>query len=198
MKPADDGPRAVDFSLVLGGPLFQLFRRTHLTGDALQLLRRRIVVLTLLAWAPLLLLTIVEGRFWSGSVTLPFLHDVELHVRLLLALPLLVVAELVVNQRMRPMVAQFVTRGLVPDAERARFDDAVASAMRWRNSVAAEVLIIAFVYVVGVGFAWRTQLARDVASWYGVGADGTLQPSLAGWWLGLVSLPVGAIATTNN
>jgi hypothetical protein len=78
------------------------------------------------------------------------------------------------------------------------FLSAIASATRLRNSIAAEVLFIAFVYVVGVGFAWRTQLARDVASWYGVGADGTLQPSLAGWWLGLVSLPVGAIATTNN
>ena len=190
MKPADDGPRAVDFSLVLGGPLFQLFRRTHLTGDALQLLRRRIVVLTLLAWAPLLLLTIVEGRFWGGSVTLPFLHDVELHVRLLLALPLLVVAELVVNQRTRPMVTQFVTRGLVPAAERARFDNAVVSAMRLRNSVVAEVLIIAFVYVVGVGLVWRTQVAIDVTRWYGLGAGGAFHPSLAGWWLGLVSLPL--------
>ena len=180
----------VDFSLVLGGPLFQLFRRTHLTGDALQLMRRRVGVLTLLAWAPLLLLTIVEGRFWGGSVTLPFLHDVELHVRLLLALPLLVVAELVVNQRMRPMVAQFVTRGLVPAAERARFDDAVVSAMRLRNSVVAEVLIIAFVYVVGVGLVWRTQVAIDVTRWYGLGAGGAFHPSLAGWWLGLVSLPL--------
>jgi len=190
VKPADDAPPTADFSLVLGGPLYQLFRRTHLTGDALQLLRRRIVVLTLLAWAPLLLLTIVEGRFWGGSVTLPFLHDVELHVRLLLSLPLLVVAELVVNRRLRPMVAQFVTRRLVPDAGRARFDGAVASAMRWRNSVAAEVLIIALVYVVGVGLVWRTQVAIDVTRWYGLGAGGAFHPSLAGWWLGLVSLPL--------
>ena len=35
-----------DFSLVLGGPLYQLLRRTRLAGDALELLRRRIVVLS--------------------------------------------------------------------------------------------------------------------------------------------------------
>jgi hypothetical protein len=29
-----------DFSLVLGGPIFQLARRAHLSGDALELLRR--------------------------------------------------------------------------------------------------------------------------------------------------------------
>jgi hypothetical protein len=179
-----------DFSLVLGGPLYQLFRRTRLAGDTLQLLRRRIVVLALLAWVPLLLLSVAEGHAWGGSVKLPFLHDVEMHVRLLLALPLLVLAELVVHQRMRPVVRQFVDRGLIPDAARAQFDAAIASAMRLRNSITAEVLLIAFVYVVGVGFIWRTHVALNVASWYGVAVDGKLQPSLAGWWMGCVSLPL--------
>jgi hypothetical protein len=179
-----------DFSLVLGGPLYQLWRRSRLTGDALELLRRRIVVLVLLAWAPLLLLSIAEGHAWGGSVQMPFVHDIELHVRLLLALPILIVAELIVHQRMRPLVRQFLERGLIPDAARAQFDAAIASAMRLRNSVTAEVLLIAFVYVVGVGFVWRTQFAIDVASWYGVSVDGKWQPSLAGWWMGCVSLPL--------
>lgn len=179
-----------DFSLVLGGPLYQLWRGAHLAGDALELLKRRVGVLTALVWAPLLLLSIAEGHFRGGSVTLPFLHDVELHVRLLVALPLLVVAELVVNLRMRPVVAQFLDRGLVPESARAQFASAITSAMRWRDSIAAETLLVAMVYIVGVGFVWRTQLALDVASWYGVGVNGTLRPSLAGWWLGLVSLPL--------
>jgi hypothetical protein len=134
-----------DFSLVLGGPLYQLLRRTHLTGDTLQLLRRRMIVLTLLAWAPLLALSVAEGHAWGGSVAVPFLYDVEMHIRLLLALPLLVVAETVVHQRMRPVVRQFLDRGLIPDAARATFDGAIASAMRLRNSIAAEVLLIALV-----------------------------------------------------
>ena len=179
-----------DFSLVLGGPLYQLWRRSHLTGDALEMLRRRIIVLALLAWAPLLLLSIAEGHAWGGSVQMSFVHDIEMHVRLLLALPMLIVAELIVHQRMRPVVRQFLERGLIPDAARAQFDAAIASAMRLRNSVTAEVLLIAFVYVVGVGFVWRTQLALDVASWYGVSVDGKWQPSLAGWWMGCVSLPL--------
>ena len=35
-----------DFSLVLGGPLFQILRRVHLTDDALALLRQRIIVIS--------------------------------------------------------------------------------------------------------------------------------------------------------
>src|SRR4051812_4505224 len=163
--PTADEPhlkKPPDFSVVLGGPLFQLWRRTHLTGDELQLLGRRVVVLALLAWVPLLLLSIGEGHAWDGGVKLPFLHDVELHARLLLALPLLIVAELFVHRRLRPMVRQFVDRRLISDAERPKFDAALASALRLRNSLNGELLLIIFVYVVGVGFLWRTQVVLNV------------------------------------
>jgi hypothetical protein len=182
-----------DFSLVLGGPLYQLWRRSRLAGGAMQLLSRRVLVFAALGWLPLLILSLAEGRAWragSAAGSMPFLYDIELHARLLLALPLLILAELVVHQRMKPVVSQFVERGLISEPIRPRFDAAIASAMRLRNSILAEVLLIAFVFVIGVGFVWRTQMAHDIASWYGVGVDGVLQPTLAGWWLGLVSLPV--------
>jgi hypothetical protein len=179
-----------DFSLVLGGPLYQFWRRTHLSGDTLELMCRRVVTLALLAWAPLLVLSIAEGHAWGGSVKLPFLYDVEAHVRLLLALPLLILAEPVVHRRMHPVARRFVEDGLIPDGSRAQYDAAVSAALRLRNSVTAEVLLIVVVYGVGVLFVWRTQVALDVASWYGVAVDGKLQPSLAGWWLGCVSLPL--------
>ena len=73
-------------------------------------------------------MSVAEGHAWGGSVTLPFLHDIEAARRLLLALPLLILAELVVHQRMRPVVRQFLERGLIPDAARAQFDAAIASA----------------------------------------------------------------------
>ena len=179
-----------DFSLVLGGPLYQLWRGTRLADDALHLVHRRVLVAVLLTWVPLVLLSIVEGHAWGTTVTLPLLQDVELHVRFLLALPLLILAELTVHQRMRPVVGQFLDRGLIPDVARPQFDAAIASTVRLRNSVATEVLLIAFVYIVGVGLIWRTQVALDVTSWYGVPMEGSLRPSLAGWWLGVVSLPL--------
>ena len=179
-----------DFSLILGGPLFQLWKRTPLAEDTLRMQHRRLLAVTLLSWVPLLLLSVAEGHAWGGSVPLPFVQDVENHVRLLLALPLLIVAERVVYQSMRPLVQQFVKGGLVPEAERAKFEAALASSLRLRNSILAEVLLIAFVFTVGVGFTWRVHAALNVTSWYGVAADGRWQPSLAGWWLGLVSLPL--------
>ena len=49
----------------------------------------------------------------------------------------LVFAERIVHGEIRPVVAAFVKRGLVPDESRAQFDAAIISAMRLRNSVLA-------------------------------------------------------------
>jgi hypothetical protein len=181
---------ADDFSLVLGGPLFQLFRRARLAGHALELMRRRIIATAAFAWVPLLILSAVEGRAWGAAVTLPFILDIDAHARFLVSLPLLISAELMVHNRMRNVVRQFLARQLIPDHARQRFAMAVDSAKRWRNSVAAELLFIVIVYAVGVMFVWRKYSALDLSSWYGLTSEGSLRLSLAGWWLRLVSVPL--------
>ena len=127
-----------DFSLVLGGPLFQLLRRARLSGSGLELLRRRIVAIVLVTWVPLLVLSMAEGLAWGNAVRVPFLFDVDVHVRFLVALPVLIAAELSVHQRTRIVVEQFVSQGLVPDAIRKDFDAALANALRLRNSITAD------------------------------------------------------------
>jgi len=178
-----------EFSLVLGGPLFQLFRRAHLTDDALMMVRQRVIVIALLAWLPLLLLSALQEQLWGGT-NVPFLFDIEVHVRFLVALPLLIVAELVVHRRMRPLLLQFLERNMIPGNAMARFEAAVASAFRLRNSVLAEVLLIAFVYGVGVLVVWRQYVALDTATWYASPSATGSQLSLAGMWYGYVSVPI--------
>ena len=179
-----------DFSLVLGGPLFQLLRRAHLSDDALQMARQRIIVISLLAWLPLLVLSVLEGRALGNSVEVPFLLDVEVHIRYLVVLPLLVGAELVVHRRMRSVVEVFLERRLIPDSAMPRFDAAIASAFRWRNSVLAELLLIVLVYGVGILIVWRHYMALDASTWYATpSGDGTTL-SFAGIWYGCVSLPL--------
>ena len=186
LTPATD---PYDFSVVLGGPLFQLVRRAHLSGDALELVRRRIAAIVLVAWLPLLILSLLSGHALGNAVAVPFFRDIEVHVRFLLTLPLLIVAELVVHQRMRPVVRQFIERGLIAETSRARFDAAVASAKRLRNSVPAELVLIALVYVVGF-VLWPYYGALRVSTWHAVPAPGGREFFAAGWWFACVSLPL--------
>jgi hypothetical protein len=183
-------PVPQDFSLVLGGPLFQLLLRAHLSDDALTLVRQRIIVIALLAWLPLLVLSTLEGQVLGGSVAVPFLLDVEVHARFLVAMPLLIAAELVVHRRMRPLLQQFLERHLIPESAMTRFNAAITSAFRLRNSVLAEVLLIAFVYAVGILIVWRYYLALDAATWYATPSVEGTKLSLAGMWFGYVSLPM--------
>jgi len=179
-----------DFSLVLGGPLFQLFRRAHLSGGHLELVRRRMIFISLFAWLPLLVLSALNGQVLRGTASIQFLLDLEVHVRFLVALPLLIVAELVVHQRMRFVVKQFLERNLIPENKKARFEAALASVFRLRNSVLAEVVLIAFVYGVGILVIWRLYAVLDTTSWYTVPAVTGSNLSLAGIWYEYVSMPI--------
>ena len=183
--PRDPG----DFSLVLGGPIFQLLRRSHLTNDALELAHHRIIVISLFSWLPLVVLSALEGKM-LGGIAVPFLLDAEVHVRFLVVIPLLISAELVVHRRMRFVVKQFLERHLIPESAMARFDAAIASVFRLRNSVLAEVLLFAFVYVFGILIVWRHYIALDTATWYATPSVDGSKLSLAGMWFGYVSLPI--------
>ena len=179
-----------DFSLVLGGPLFQLLLQAHLSDDALMLVRQRILFISLFAWLPLLGLAGLEGHLSEGATTVPFLLDLEVHVRFLVAIPLLIAAELVVHQRLRPVVRQFLERRLIPESKIPQFRAAIDSSIRLRNSVVAELLLIAFVYGVGVLIIWRHYVALDVMTWYASPSRDGTKLSLAGMWYGYVSLPI--------
>lgn len=178
-----------DFSLVLGGPLYQMLRRAHLTDDVLMLQRRRILVISLVAWLPLLVLAALGGHL-LGGVAVPFLMDVDVHVKFLLAVPLLIVAELVVHQRMRAVTRTFFERNLVAETAMQRLDTAVASAYRLRNSVTAETLLLVFVYVIGVTVIWRQYSVLHAATWYATPVGDGSSLTLAGMWYGYVSLPI--------
>jgi hypothetical protein len=179
-----------DFSLILGGPLYQLFCRAHLCGRGLEQLHRRVVILCVLAWFPLFLFSVLEGNAWGTSVRVPFLMDIEVYARFLVGMPLLVLAELVIHERMRPVVSQFFERELVPDSAREKFQAAIDSAMGLRNSVRAEICLIAIVYILGIFLMWRGDGVLETGSWHGSFFHGAAHPTLAGLWFRCVSLPL--------
>ncbi len=183
-------PVASDFSIVLGGPLFQLLRKAHLSDDALLLARRRMIVIALICWVPLFVLAAIGGQLIGGHASVPFLLDVEVHLRFLVAVPLLIGAEMVVHQRMRGVIQLFTERRLIPESALARFQGAISAAMRLRNSMLAEVLLLAAVYLLGILVVWRQFTSLDAETWYVISSGEGVRHSLAGMWFGYVSLPI--------
>jgi hypothetical protein len=177
-----------DFSLVLGGPLYQMLLRAGLIRPSMELLRRRIAAAMLITWLPLVVLTVIGGGFVSG-VSVPFVYDLDVHARFLLALPMLIGSEVIVHRRMRAVVEQFRERDLVVPEQQGSFDAIVAGAMRLRNSALIEALMAALAFTVAY-WLWRTQASLRVASWYGTFSDDVISFTWAGYWYVFVSVPI--------
>jgi len=194
-KIESPGPRAPgpaflespDFSLVLGGPIFQLLRKARLEGEHLELLVRRMLVISLAAWLPLLILATL-GSSATGIGRISFFRDVEVHVRFLIALPVLIAAELIVHLRTRPVVRRFVERNIVPPEELPRFRAAIDSAVKLRNSIPLEQGLLVLVYTFGL-WIWNSRVGPNTATWYAASATRWhLTP--AGFWYVFISIPI--------
>ena len=149
----------------------------------MELLQRRVLVIPMIAWLPLMLLTSL-----SGTGLFSFLHDVEVHVRLLIALPILIAAETIVHSRMRPAERIFVNRRIVLPDDLPRFDRAVASAIRLRNSYVVELMLVILVYTFGL-WLWRSRVPIATPTWYAMpGGRWHLTP--AGYWYVFLSIPI--------
>jgi hypothetical protein len=156
--------KVTDFSLVMGGPIFQLFRKAHLTGNNLELLHRRVLTIISIAWLPMLVLDLVASRHGiPGRLT--FLHDVEVQTRFLVALPVLIFAELIAHSRLRLVVQRFVEREIVRGEDLPRYEAAIESAVRLRNSIPLELALFISVYTLGL-WLWNSRFGIESVTWY--------------------------------
>jgi hypothetical protein len=98
--PSQEPP---EFSLVMGGPLYRMLGRAQPAGLTPELLRREVVLSVLVCWVPLAVLSVAQAHFLGGA-KLSFLRDIESHVRFLVSLPALILAEILVHERIWPVV----------------------------------------------------------------------------------------------
>jgi hypothetical protein len=177
-----------DFSLVVGGPLYGAYLRTHLAEAPIGLVHRRLLVYVLITWAPLCVLSAFDSR--GVDVAVSFLGDIDAHTRLLVALPLLIAAEPFVHQRLTGAVRQFIDRGLVAPGDVRRYVAAVVSSVKLRDSPTLEIVVL-LIAVVGGHWLWESRISLHVGTWYSDRSiDGTPRLSLAGRWYTFVSLPL--------
>jgi hypothetical protein len=178
-----------DFSLVLGGPLYQFYLRSRLLRPSMELVHRRILASILITWLPLALLTALTGHLIGGG-GVPFLTDVSAMGQFLISLPLLIGAEPMVHRRALIAAEEFLDRGMIAPADLPRFEAAITQARRLRNSVLAEVLLLVIAFTGGY-WLWQSLGEMYVATWYAIPVEGTMQFTWAGYWFAFVSLPIG-------
>ena len=181
--PTENDPD--EFSIVLGGPLYNFYLKTRLAEVQLRLLPRRILVITLFVWLPLLVLSLLDGLALGHAVQIPFLLDIAAQTKYLVALPLFLAAEALVHHAVVPTVRQFEERAIVRGADVERFRRIIASTVRLRNSLVVELALIALVYTAGHA-VWRQNMTTEASTWFVQGG----QLTRAGYWYAWVAAPL--------
>ena len=176
---------ARNFSIVVGGPVYDFLLRIGLVRRGLPNVRPRILAFVAIAWLPLLVLSIKDGLALGDRVTIPLLLDFSTYGRLLLALPLLLLAEVVIDPGIRSAVEEFVEEGIVPEKEYPAFEQVLHRVQRWRDSAIPELILLALAFFPVFLFQheWKAEL---VTSWHST-AQGL---SAAGWWYLSISAPL--------
>lgn len=153
-------------------------------------LGRRIALAIAITWIPLLVYALWQRRLLPGTVTEPLLQHFGVHARFLLALPLLLVAEATTRASLRSLLPQFLSRGLVVDADLPAFRAILERASRLRTSRMALVSMITIAVVASVIGWYRADDFHELA-WDGPADQGV---HFGIFWFSFVSRPVFLLA----
>jgi len=173
------------FSIVLGGPVYDFFLRIGLLRLGLPNVLRRIAALVAIVWLPLLFLSLKDGIAFGHRVTIPLLYDFSMYGRFLLGLPLLLLAEIVIDPAIQRSVREFVVGGLVQADGIQDFRAVLSRVQKMRDSAIPEIilLVLAFFPVFIFQHEWE---GGAVSSWHTT-AQGLTS---AGWWYATFSTPL--------
>lgn len=176
------------FSLVRHDPWFRLQRAVGLIPASRLGIVRRSLVFALVTWLPIAIWALYWRRAFPGEIAEPLLQHFGVHVRCLLAIPLLVIAEIAGELIPQSFVRYFVTSGLVPDDERPRFVQILRSAERLRDAWPAWATILGIVLLSGM--VDRDSTHDHELVWAREDSAGKIGFGFAGWWFLHVMRPL--------
>jgi hypothetical protein len=188
--PPKTGSSLVDhFSLLQGGPLYRFQRMIGMERPNRRQSIQRACLAVALTWLPLLILAAVQGEAYSGTV-IPLLRDYATDVRYLIALPVLIASEAIVDEKLSRAVRYFVTSGLVDRSELPLYEATLIRASRLRDSWLPTVVLILLAFVPSLLFRGTELLDYKTSTWHTVTLPSGRILSLAGWWFATISVPI--------
>jgi len=166
------------FSL-LDDPLMRLMRALRLAPREGFRAPRRAVLVALFAWLPIMVWGVATGQLGALVYSDGVVHQIELHVRCLLALPLFVLSEPFADRIIGAVVGNFPVSGLISAGDQPRFAAVIARAKRLRDS---RLVWGALAAIVALSTAVASRRSPDLAS--------VPYPGFAHTWASLVVRPL--------
>jgi hypothetical protein len=149
----------------------------------------RVVIPIFVCWLPLAVITIFNHTFWTGNASTSFISNLDTQARLLISMPILILAQRIIMPKLDLVLGQFVNSGIVRSEERGIFDEIIKRKSRFLSSGWTDLAIFVFCYAhsLFMGFIYNPDLSLH--TWNTLSTGGEIIPSFAGWWSLLVSRP---------
>jgi hypothetical protein len=141
---------------------------------------RRALFWSMLSWLPIVLWAAATGHVAPAGEE-SVLQHYGVHVRCLVAIPLFILAEGMVNAATKRLLPYFVDSCLVRNKEIARFREILRRMSQLRDS-ALPWIAIAGLIVARATLPLETGEIHELAWAGGTDASGTLQLGFGGWW----------------
>jgi hypothetical protein len=167
-------------SLIRGGPFYRAQRVTRLIDANRWNLGRRITFAIALGWLPLVIMTALFHPVALRSL----LTDYRVSARMLIAVPVLLLGQVLMESRFRMIVQHLRDSGVLSSKGLTDLDAILRNLLRWRDSIWPELAMIVAVYA-NVGYIFSVHI-HETRPWalVGQGMAGLLP---AGWYYTLVS-----------
>lgn len=180
-SPADVS--STDVSLVCGGRSCRFQQALGLVRPGHWNLGRRIAVLIVIGWVPLFLITALLNP--DGLVSL--MREYRLYARMLIAVPVLLGGEVLMEARFRAVIAHIQRAGLLEASTQAHLEGVIARLVRARDSVLPEFAVLRSIDRAHCEFLQRFSGHDSVALTF-VRAE--LYLTAAGWYAVIVSTSI--------
>jgi hypothetical protein len=185
-----DSPLANGFSLVQGGLIYRFQTAIGMALPNRAGVLKRALLTTFVTWFPLLVLSLIQGRAFGSQVHVPFLYDFTAGIRFLVGLPLLVIAEAVIDPRLNHAVRHFLKSGLVAREDLPAFENVIRMVNRLRDATFPAIVILVIAFAPSI-FSKKAELLRHgISTWHTVASASGDSLGLAGWWFALISVPL--------
>jgi len=177
MNQAANNPWGV--SLIRGDLLFRLQRKLGLIPEEGLGIVRRALFWSLLAWLPLAIWAWLQGDLLPVAGSEPLLAHFGINARLLLAVPLFIMAEGMMHSTLTALLPRLVSSGIVPPAQLGRLRSVLSDIAKLRDSVLPWIAIVAV-----LASFFLLSIPHDVPhelAWANTQPDGT-GLGFGAWW----------------
>jgi hypothetical protein len=180
-----------NFSLFVGDPLYRILKSLRLTNSrGLLKIFPTIIFFILITWIPTAALALIQGIAITPDIKKSFLYDYAAYAQFFFAIPFFIVGESYIEREIKYGIDHFVDSEIVDGDSLRTLQNVLAKATKVQRMLLPAVIMYLLAHITiwpwlfgelhNNNYTWHTFTTASNHEYF----------SLAGWWNGIVSVPI--------